>query len=207
MSTAEQGQFEFKGGRYGSKRVAGRDLQALFDRQPPTSPEAEMCLLGSMILDYRVIAEVIGLVPNGDSFYSESHAAIYDALVKLYDKHDAGDVVQLCEALKDKGVLEQIGGPTYLYELVNAVPSAVNAPHYARIVSEKARLRKLIDAAGSILHDAYHSGELGDDGALGLDGGVVVGDDDLHRTASSSLRSTSSASRRAQSSYSAASPP
>jgi len=167
MTTIEQGQFEFKGKRKGrgGSAVAGRELQKLFDRMPPYSNEAEMSLLGSMILDHRVIAEVIGFIPSGDSFYSEAHAAIFDALVTLYDRHDSGDVVQLVQALKDKGVIDEIGGPSYLYELASAVPAAVNAPHYARIVSEKFRLRKLIDAAGTILHSAYHAGELGDDGA------------------------------------------
>lgn len=173
MSTINQGQFEFKGnswrsGRYQKPDAGGRDLQKLFDRTPPASIEAEMCLLGSMILDHRVIADVIGMIPNGDAFYSEAHAAIYDQLVTLYDKHDAGDVVQLCEALKDKGVLDGVGGVSYIQELVEGVPSSVNAPHYARIVQEKARLRKLIQAAGTILHNAYHSGELGDDGASAI---------------------------------------
>jgi len=172
MTTIEQGQFEYKGGPFsgkgkgrGGRAVAGRELQKLFDRMPPYSNEAEMSLLGSMILDHRVIAEVIGHIPTGDAFYSESHAAVYDALVSLYDRHDSGDVVQLVQALKDKGVIDEIGGPSYLYELASAVPAAVNAPHYARIVAEKFRLRKLIDAAGTILHSAYHAGELGDDGA------------------------------------------
>lgn len=124
-----------------------------------------MCLLGSMILDHTVIAEVIGMIPSGDAFYSEAHAAIYDELVKLYDKHNAGDVMLLCEALRDRGVLDDVGGVSYVQELVEGVPSAMNAAHYARIVREKARLRKLIQAAGSILHEAYHSGELGENGA------------------------------------------
>ena len=118
-----------------------------------------MSLLGSMILDHKVITDVIGLVPNADLFYSEAHAAIYDALVKNHDQHRSGDIVQLSEALRDKDILKDVGGSEYLLELASGVPSAANAPHYARIVREKAQLRKLIDASGQILYDAYHSGE------------------------------------------------
>ncbi|MDX2115529.1 MAG: replicative DNA helicase [Planctomycetota bacterium] len=173
MSTAPQGNFDFSrygpgsGGRErkGPPGVAGRNLQKLFDKLPPHSPESEMCLLGSMILDHRVASEVIPLVPSGDFFYSTSHAAIFDALVKTYDIHRSGDLVQLMEALRDKGVLEEVGGQEYLLQLAESVPSAVNAPHYARIVREKAQLRRLIDAAGQMLYDAYHSGELSEGGA------------------------------------------
>ncbi len=134
------------------------DLQKLFDRLPPASLEAEMSLLGSMILDPKVVGDVIGLVPNAEYFYSEAHAAIYQALVQNYDVHRSGDLVQLTQALRDKDVLESVGGQDYLVELAQSVPAASSAPHYARIVREKAQLRKLIDAAGQILYDAYHSG-------------------------------------------------
>ncbi|MEZ6211560.1 MAG: replicative DNA helicase, partial [Phycisphaerales bacterium] len=167
MSGTGQSTFEFKGGRRGGGRepISAQELARLFDQMPPQSIEAEMCLLGSMILDYQVVGEVISQVPNGSAFYRESHGAVFDALVKLYDERHSGDMVQLLEALKDRGVLEQVGGPDYIVELAQSVPSAANAPFYAKIVREKAQLRKLIDAAGQILYDAYHSASLGDDGA------------------------------------------
>lgn len=172
MSSAPQSSFDFTryaggpggpGGRQGPPLPPGsrptRNLQKLFDRLPPNSPEAEMSLLGSMILDPKVVTDVIGMVPNADYFYSEAHAAIFDAIVKTYDQHRSGDLVQLAEALRDKDILTDVGGPDYLLQLAESVPSAVNAPHYARIVREKAQLRRLIDASGQILYDAYHSGE------------------------------------------------
>jgi len=134
-----------------------RDLQALFDRLPPHSPESEMSLLGAMILDPKVIADVIAIVPSADDLYSQAHAAIFDALVRTFDRHHSGDLVQLTEALRDKQVLDEVGGIEYLARLAESVPSAVNAPLYARIVREKAQLRRLIDAAGRILYDAYHA--------------------------------------------------
>ncbi|TVQ33778.1 MAG: replicative DNA helicase [Phycisphaeraceae bacterium] len=171
VSTAETGNFDLKKyakrgdgpGRSGHR--PGAALGKLFDRLPPTAPEAEMSLLGSLILDPGVASEVIGIVHSGGDFHSEAHAAIYDTLVQTYDLHQSGDLVQLVDALKSRGVLEEVGGADYLIQLAEAVPSAVNAPHYARIVAEKAKLRRLIDAAGQILYDAYHSGDLGPDGA------------------------------------------
>jgi replicative DNA helicase len=152
----------FRGGR---GRPRPEPLAKLFDRLPPHSIEAEMSLLGSMILDPQIIADVLPLVSKPDDFYSEPHGAIFRAVVEVYDKFHSGDLVQIAEILKDVGTLEAIGGPDYLVKLAESVPSAVNAPHYARIVGEKAKLRRLISAAGTILYDAYHTGELGPDGA------------------------------------------
>ncbi len=140
-------------------------LQELFDRMPPHSEEAEMSLLGSMILDHEVVNEVVPLVSQPDAFYREAHGVIFSALLRLHERHQSGDLVQLTEALKDQAVLEDVGGPEYLVRLAESVPSAVNAPYYARIVREKHQLRRLIDAAGQMLYDAYHVGERGDDGA------------------------------------------
>jgi replicative DNA helicase len=142
-----------------------RNLQKLFDRLPPHSLEAEMSLLGSMILDHSVIGDVIEIVPLADAFYSEAHAAIFDALVRLYDRKQSGDLVQLSEALKDRDVFEDVGGTDYLLNLAQSVPSAASAPYYAEIVREKWQLRRLIDASGEIVYSAYHAGEFGDDGA------------------------------------------
>ncbi|MBS0187068.1 MAG: replicative DNA helicase [Planctomycetes bacterium] len=139
--------------------------EKLFDRLPPHSLEAEMSLLGSILLDPRQLSDVLAIVRKPEEFYSEAHATIFRAVVEVYDRFNSGDLVQIVEAIKDKGQLEQVGGADYLVKLAESVPSAVNAPHYARIVAEKAKLRKLIDAAGTMLYEAYHTGELGPDGA------------------------------------------
>lgn len=124
-----------------------------------------MSLLGSVLLDPRVLSDVLAVVRKPEEFYSEAHAAIFRSAVEVFDRFNSGDLVQIIESIKDKGQLELVGGADYLVKLAESVPSAVNAPHYARIVAEKAKLRKLIDAAGTILYDAYHTGELGPDGA------------------------------------------
>ncbi|MEM9064470.1 MAG: replicative DNA helicase [Planctomycetota bacterium] len=138
-------------------RATPSELGKLFDRLPPNSPEAEMALLGSMLLDPAVVGDAITIVEKPEAFYSQAHGDIFRALRDVYDKHQSGDLVQISEALKQGGALDRAGGPDYLLELAEGVPSAVNAPHYARIVRDKARLRNLIDAAGTILWDAYHS--------------------------------------------------
>jgi replicative DNA helicase len=154
------------GGRGRFDRGPGQtSVSALFERQPPQSPEAEMSLLGSMILDPAIIPDVIGLIKGPEDFYREAHGHIYKAVLDVYDQRHSGDLVQIVDLLRDRAVIDQIGGPEYLVELANAVPTAVNAPHFARIVAEKAKLRRLIDAAGQILYDAYHVGELGPEGA------------------------------------------
>jgi replicative DNA helicase len=153
-----------RGGRF-ERGPTQTSVSSLFERQPPQSLEAEMSLIGSMILDPAVIPDIISLIKGPEDFYKEAHAHIYKAVLDVYDQRHSGDLVQIVDLLRDRSVLEQIGGPEYLVELANAVPTAVNAPHFARIVAEKAKLRRLIDAAGQILYDAYHVGELGPEGA------------------------------------------
>ena len=144
--------------------VTAESMRKLFDALPPHSPEAEMSLLGSLLLDPKVVPDVLGIVRTREAFYKEAHGAIFQAVVDLYDRHDSGDLVQLLEILRDRGDFDAVGGHDYLVRLVEAVPSAVNAPHYARVVAEKHRLRRLIAAAGDMLYEAHHSGHFGPEG-------------------------------------------
>lgn len=139
--------------------------QELFDRQPPYALEAEMCLLGSLILEPKIIPEALPFVRGSKDFYDDKHGHIYQAIIDLYDQRNTGDLVQLIDLLRDRKVLDLCGGVDYLETLANSVPAATNAPHFARIVGEKAKLRRLIDTAGQIIYDAYHTGELGPEGA------------------------------------------
>lgn len=156
MSSAPQISFAGKRKPFEPRRV---ELTQLFDKLPPHALEAEAALLGSMILDWRVCGEVVQIVKGAQDFYSEAHATIYEALVELYDKHQSIDMVQLNQRLVDKQQLEQVGGLAYLMELAEAVPSAATAAYYARIVRDKAVLRRLIEATGHILYDCYNSDE------------------------------------------------
>lgn len=134
-----------------------RHLSKLFEQLPPHTIEAEMSLLGSVLLDPRVIGDVILSIRNGESFFKPANGAIYDAMIELYDTKGSVDIVQLHQVLVDRDILDTIGGQDYLIELANSVPSAANARHYANLVREKATIRKLIETAGDILYDAYHS--------------------------------------------------
>ncbi|MFG0331098.1 MAG: replicative DNA helicase [Phycisphaerales bacterium] len=158
QSTTLGGQLEFPndgGGRRGRRRAPRVEIGQLFDKLPPHALEAEMALLGSMIIDANVIGDVIQIVKSPEDFHRAAHGAVFQALVELYDSHNAGDLTMLYNRLADRGVAEEIGGPEFLEELVNAVPVATNATHYARIVADKAIVRRLIGAAGEILRTAY----------------------------------------------------
>jgi replicative DNA helicase len=143
-------------------------LHGLLESLPPHSLEAEMSLLGSLILDPKAVAEVLGVIHGPDLFYREAHAQIYKAILQLYDQHEGWDAVQLLELLRDLGQLDEVGGVDYLRQLAECVPSAVNAPHYAKLVASKHRLRALIDASWKIIYDAHNIGHLGPDGVATL---------------------------------------
>lgn len=158
--------YESKSGRdWKQKRADIPDTGKLFDRTPPHHVDAERSLLGSILLEPAILNDVVEIVPNAESFYMESHGVIYQTLVDTYEAHQTGDLVQLTESLRAKGLFEQVGGAAYLMELAEAVPSSANAPYYAKLVADSARLRKLIDAAGEILYDAYNQGGGGIDAA------------------------------------------
>lgn len=131
------------------------DLSRLLDRLPPQAIEAEMALLGSMILDWRTVGDVVQVLVDSEVFHKPEHQAIYGVLVDLYDQHQSIDMVQLHAKLTDKGILEQIGGLDYLVELGEAVPSASGAVRYAEIVRDKSMLRRMIHTAGTILEDCH----------------------------------------------------
>ncbi len=137
-----------------AREVAG-EYQKLFDALPPHSREAEMALLGSLLLDPSVVSDVVTIIERPESFYLESHAAIFKAVRDVDDATSGSDLIQIVERLRSRGQLETVGGAEYLVELAESVPSAANAPYYARIVRDKSRLRALIDAAARILYEAH----------------------------------------------------
>ena len=148
-----------RNGRGRRDKAVFPSVERLFDRLPPHSLEAEMSLLGSMILDPQVIADVLPIVQSPDAFYSSAHGAVFKALLVLYEQHQAGDLVMLVDALRDADQLKDAGGEEYLVKLAEGVPAPTSAPYYARVVADKHRLRLLIEASGKILYEAYHPGE------------------------------------------------
>ena len=126
------------------------------DKIPPQNLDAEMALLGSMLLETDAIATAVEHV-DADSFYKRAHQQIFTAVIALYSDGKPVDLVTLTDALKRHNLLDEIGGPAYLADLTNTVPTAANAAHYARIVKEKSLLRQLIRAATQIVTDGYEA--------------------------------------------------
>jgi len=132
-----------------------------FERLPPHSIEAEMCLLASMMLDKEMVGQVVQIVDR-EAFYQADHQIVYDVLVKLYEQNRPTDPVIVREELAKRQLLEEVGGTPYLMQIVNTVPSAAHGAHYASIVREKGMLRQLIAASNDILRDAYGPHEQAD---------------------------------------------
>src|SRR3989344_1475034 len=120
---------------------------------PPQDIEMERALLGALMLSPNAIYEVADLV-GVDSFYSGAHRTIFDSMLGLYERGEPVDVATVSSKLKERKVLAEVGGATYLSELVSAAGAPGSALHYAQFVQNKFVLRSLIDAASKI-------GELG----------------------------------------------
>ena len=121
---------------------------------PPQEIESEKALLGSIMLKPEALNEVIDIVSTA-SFYVEKHRMILESMLDLYTKNEPIDLLSLSTKLKDKKRLDQVGGGSYLAELVNGVPSASNIKHYAKIVQKKSMMRNLIAAAEHISDLGY----------------------------------------------------
>ncbi len=137
-------------------------MDLLAQRLPPQNLEAEVSVLGGVLLDNEALNRVLEVMKEGD-FYRESHRKIFSAILDLYEKSEPVDLITLSEALKKRDALEAVGGVEYLNSLVNSVPTAANISYYAKIVKEKAILRKLINRATDIISQVYGvSGDVDD---------------------------------------------
>lgn len=125
-----------------------------FQKVPPHSIEAEQSLLGSMMLSEDAVVAALEIAETED-FYQSSHRYIFQALVDLYKDQKPCDLITLQEELRSKDKINEVGGVTYLSQLLNVVPTSKNAEHYARIVKEKSMLRRLISLSGDIATSAY----------------------------------------------------
>ena len=119
------------------------------ERLPPHNIEAEQAVLGSLLIDRDAIIRVASFL-KPDDFYRGSHALIYQAILDLYNRRVPADFVTVVDELERNGRLDDIGGVSYLTELLSAVPSAVHVEYYGRIVERTATLRRLIDAGTEI---------------------------------------------------------
>lgn len=122
---------------------------------PPQNLDAEMSLLGAVLIDEETLADISEHVTAKD-FYDKRHAIVYDAMMRLYEKHKPVDLLTLTDELKRKNELETVGGSAYLTELTNYVPTAAHAATYAEMVAQKAVRRRLIKASADISELGYN---------------------------------------------------
>jgi len=134
-----------------------KDIDTSLHRLPPQNLDAEQSILGGILLDNQALNSVLEVLEHRD-FYSESHRKIFAAILDLSERNEPCDLITLSSMLKDKQQLDQVGGMAYLASLVDNVPSAANVAHYAKIVKEKAILRRLIGTATEILTKSYNAG-------------------------------------------------
>jgi len=150
-------------------KQARRDwLRPVPEHVPPHNLEAEEAVLGAILASGRLLAEVAALLEEGD-FYRPAHRAIWRAMLRLADQGQPTDPVTMLGELDDAGELADVGGGPFLHTLVQAVPTVANAGHYARLVAETARRRRVIDLGIQLAHSdadpavlAHLAGELAD---------------------------------------------
>lgn len=124
---------------------------------PPQSLEAEDSILSAILINNDTLLEVIEILSPED-FYKSAHQKIFTAITELFSKNEPADLVTLTNILREKNQLEEIGGAAYLAQLVDTIPLAVNAQHYAKIVHDKACARGLIEKANEIVKRCFEDG-------------------------------------------------
>ena len=125
-----------------------------FQKLPPQSIEAEESILSAILIDNGTLIDILEIL-SADDFYKTAHQIIFSAIETLYAKSEPVDLVTLSNMLREMNKLEKIGGAAYLARLVDAVPMAVNAHHYARIIHDKSILRRLIERSNTISNRCF----------------------------------------------------
>lgn len=126
------------------------------DRTPPQDVDAERSVLGGMMISKDAIADVVEVL-RGSDFYRPAHELVYEAILDLYGRGEPADAITVADELTKRGELGRIGGAPYLHTLIAMVPTAANAGYYARIVRERAILRRLVEAGTRITQLGYAS--------------------------------------------------
>ena len=127
---------------------------AEFERTPPQDVLAEQSVLGGMLLSKDAISEVLEILRERD-FYRPAHELIYDAILDLYSRGEPADPVTVSAELTKRGDLTRAGGAPYLHTLISSVPTAANASYYAKIIRERAIMRRLVEAGTKIVQLGY----------------------------------------------------
>lgn len=132
---------------------------AALTKLPPQNIEAEQSLLGALLIDKDAIASIAETLRSDHFYRSEQHGHIYGAILELFEQREPIDLVTVTEKLKQKGVLDRVGGAAYLTELVNMVPTAAHVESYAKIIKEHALRRALIQNSTKFIQGAYDEGQ------------------------------------------------
>ena len=125
-----------------------------FERTPPHDVAAEQCVLGGMLLSKDAISDVIEVIRPQDH-YRPAHQVIHEVVLDLYGRGEPADAITVANDLTRRGEIGRVGGAPYLHTLIASVPTAANAGYYARIVRERAVLRRLVEAGTRIVQFGY----------------------------------------------------
>jgi replicative DNA helicase len=146
------GLLEREGDRVSVAEIAPRNDD--FERTPPHDVAAEQCVLGGMLLSKDAISDVIEVIRPADH-YRPAHQLIHEAILDLYGRGEPADAITVANELTRRGEIARVGGGPYLHTLIASVPTAANAGYYARIVRERAILRRLVEAGTRIVQFGY----------------------------------------------------
>lgn len=130
----------------------------MLDRVPPQNIEAEQSVLGSILIEQSSIAKISDILSSED-FYRDAHRQIYRVAMALFERGEAIDFITVTDMLRREGLLEQVGGISYITSLANGIPTAANILFHAQLVQEKSLLRRLIHAATEIAAMGYAESE------------------------------------------------
>ncbi|HZW82355.1 MAG TPA: replicative DNA helicase [Candidatus Deferrimicrobium sp.] len=133
-------------------------MAMMFDKVPPHNLEAEMAVLGAMMLDQEAVITASEILKLED-FYRENHRVLFESILDQNAKGEPVDLVTVAEALRAKGQLEKVGGITFISTIANAVPTASSIEYYSKIVAEKSLLRQLIKVSSGIAARGYDGNE------------------------------------------------
>ncbi|RJQ65280.1 MAG: replicative DNA helicase, partial [Desulfobacteraceae bacterium] len=139
-----------------AKKVLPAEKDHRFFQLPPQSLEAEESLLSAVLIDNQSLLDIVEILSPHD-FYKPAHQKIFSGVLNLFSENEPVDLVTLTNQLRNAGHLEEVGGAVYLASLVDTVPIAVNVKHYAKIVHDKASLRRLIDKANQIAQKCFEA--------------------------------------------------
>jgi len=130
------------------------EVEQRAERVPPQAVDIERAVLGAMLIDRQAISKVVEIVDES-CFYVSSHRKIYRAILALFERDEPADQITVVEELRKRRELEEVGGVSYLAELAGEIPTSANVEYHARIVLEKALLRKLINVSSQIAEECY----------------------------------------------------